>query len=192
MPFYHNLSPYIVSFGPFAIRWYGLFYISGFLLLYLYMTLLRRKKKLSLSQDQIDSYIISLLFGVVLGARLLYVLFYNPMYYLSHPAEIIAIWHGGLSFHGGLVGALLASYLYCKKHKFSFLALGDIVALPLAFSLFLGRIGNFINGELVGRVTNLPWCFYFPARSLRFCNCKNSVAMGLAGCNGIGNIHDLG
>ena len=100
--------------------------------------------------------------GVVLGARLFEILFYNLSFYLEHPAELIAIWHGGLSFHGGLVGAVVSTWLFCKKKKIPLLHLCDYVVIPTALALALGRIGNFLNGELPGKITNVPWAVQFP------------------------------
>ena len=99
--------------------------------------------------------------GVVIGARLIYVLFYNPAFYIQNPLEIIVLWHGGLSFHGGLIGAIIGGLFFCKKKNMSFYDIADICVIPLAFGLFLGRIGNFLNSELVGRITDVPWCVKF-------------------------------
>ena len=109
----------------------------------------------------VDSLIVYLVIGTVLGARLFEVLFYNPSFYFGNPLEVLAVWHGGLSFHGGLIGAMLASYIFCRKYNIDYLELADIVSIPLAFGLFLGRIANFINGELYGYETSLPWAVKF-------------------------------
>ena len=109
--------------------------------------------------------IINLLYiiiGTVLGARTLYVVVYNLPFYLSNPFEIIAVWHGGLSFHGGLIGAVIAGFYFCKRKKIDFYEIADISVIPLALGLALGRLGNFINGELYGRITNVPWAVKFP------------------------------
>lgn len=156
--FIHNIDPVLFSIGPFEIRYYGLFYAIGFVMAYLLISYLAKKKKLPLSKDDVADYILYVLVGTVLGARIFYVLFYNLSFYLSNPAEIIAVWHGGLSFHGGLIGAVIAGFYFCRKKKVSFYNLADITVIPLALGLALGRIGNFINGELAGRITNVPWC----------------------------------
>ena len=100
---------------------------------------------------------------VIIGARLGYILFYNFSYYLSHPLQILAVWQGGMSFHGGAIGVIIFGYFFCKKHNYNFYRLADPVAPFAAVALFLGRIGNFINGELWGRATNVPWAMIFPA-----------------------------
>jgi len=161
MQFYNNLSPTIFSLGPLDIRWYGLIYVTGFVIAYIYLLFLEKKKQTELNREQIDEFIFYLLIGTIIGARLFYVIFYNFGHYLENPLSILALWQGGLSFHGGLAGAFVSGMIFCRKNKLSYLKLADILALPLAFGLFLGRIGNFINGELVGRITNVPWCFYF-------------------------------
>ncbi|MBW2975140.1 prolipoprotein diacylglyceryl transferase [Candidatus Woesearchaeota archaeon] len=159
--FYHNINPVLLRFGPFEVRYYGIIFALGFILAYFFISFLAEKKALDLEKDDVWDLLFYLVIGTVLGARLFEVLVYNLPYYLKNPFEIIAVWHGGLSFHGGLIGAVIAGYLYSRKKKISFYDLADIVVIPLAFGLFLGRIGNFLNGELVGRITNLPWCVKF-------------------------------
>ena len=156
--FIHNIDPALFSIGPFQIMYYGLFYAIGFIMAYFLISYLAKKKELPLTKDDVADYILYVLVGTVLGARIFYVLFYNLPSYLSSPAEIIAVWHGGLSFHGGLIGAIIAGLYFCRKKKISFYELADITVIPLALGLALGRIGNFINGELVGRITNISWC----------------------------------
>ncbi|MBU0627883.1 MAG: prolipoprotein diacylglyceryl transferase, partial [Nanoarchaeota archaeon] len=128
---------------------------------YFFVYHLAKKRNLNLTKDDVADFIFYLIIGTVIGARLFEIIFYEPAYYFANPLEMIAVWHGGLSFHGGLVGAVLACYLYSRKKKVHFYDLADIVSIPLAFALFLGRIANFINGELVGRLTTLPWCVKF-------------------------------
>jgi len=159
--FYNNINPTLLRIGPLEIRYYGIIFVLGFIIAYFLIYHLAKKKDLKLTKDDVADFIFYLIIGTIMGARLFAVIFYNLKYYLANPFEIIAIWHGGLSFHGGLVGAALAGYLYCRKKKISFYDLADIVVIPLAFGLFLGRIGNFLNGELVGRITSLPWCVKF-------------------------------
>ncbi|MBI1972883.1 prolipoprotein diacylglyceryl transferase [Candidatus Woesearchaeota archaeon] len=160
--FIHNINPVLVNLGPLQIRYYGLIYALGFILAYFMLRSFIRQKKLHMEEKDLDTFMLYLIIGIVLGARLAYVLFYNFSFYLQNPLELIMIWHGGLSFHGGLVGAVTSSWFFCKKKKVSFLHLADYVVIPTALALALGRIGNFLNGELWGRITNLPWAVKFP------------------------------
>lgn len=155
--FVHDLSPVLIKLGPLEIRYYGLMYVLGFLFIYYMLRYLSREKKLELSNDEITDLMSYLIIGVIVFARLFYVAAYNLNYYLSNPIKIIAVWEGGLSFHGGLIGAVIVGLWYCKKKNLKFYDLADFFVIPLGIALFLGRIGNFINGELYGRVTNLPW-----------------------------------
>jgi len=159
MTFIHNLDPVLFNLGFSQIKWYGLMYAIAFLVTYFFVRAAVKHKKFGkkLTLDDVDALMILLVAGLIVGARLFEVLFYNPAFYFLHPAEIIAVWHGGLSFHGGLLGMLLATWLFCKKKKISLLALADVLIVPLALGQALGRIGNFINAELVGRITSLPW-----------------------------------
>ncbi len=156
--FYHNINPVLLEIGPFQIRFYGLFYALGFIIAYFLIYYLAKRKHLSITKDDVADLLVYEIIGIVLGARLVYVLFYNLPYYLQNPFEAIAVWHGGLSFHGGLLGAVVASYLFCKRKKIDFYDLADIAVIPVALALALGRIGNFMNAELYGRVTNVSWC----------------------------------
>ncbi|HLC72006.1 MAG TPA: prolipoprotein diacylglyceryl transferase [Candidatus Nanoarchaeia archaeon] len=160
--FIHTIDPVVFSLGPLEIRYYGIIYAFGFILAYFLLRYFIRQKKLHMQEQELDTYIIYLMLGVVLGARLFEILFYNLPFYLEHPAELIAIWHGGLSFHGGLVGAVFSTWLFCKKKKIPLLHLCDYVVIPTALALALGRIGNFLNGELPGKITNVPWAVQFP------------------------------
>ena len=153
-----DLSPIILGLGPFQIRYYGLFYALGFIIAYLMISHLAKRKQLNITKDDAADFIVYEIVGIVLGARVVYVLFYNLPFYLQNPIEIFALWHGGLSFHGGLLGAIIATFLFCKKRKIEFYDIADIAVMPVALALALGRIGNFINAELVGRVTDLSWC----------------------------------
>ena len=160
--FNFNINPEILSIGPVSIRYYGIIYALGFIITLFYLNYLRKKNRLELSKDDVYDLILYLVIGVVLGARIFEVMVWSPGYYFSNPGQIIAIWNGGLSFHGGLIGAALACYLFSKKHKLSFLKLADAIIVPGTLALALGRIGNFLNGELYGTVTNLSWCVNFP------------------------------
>lgn len=156
--FYHNINPVLLEIGLFQIRYYGLFYALGFVIAYFLIYYLAKKKELKLTKDDVADYLVYEIIGIVLGARLIYVVFYNPLFYLQNPLEIFAVWRGGLSFHGGLLGAVTAGYLFCKKKKIEFYDLADISVVPVALALVLGRIGNFMNAELYGRLTNVNWC----------------------------------
>ena len=159
--FYHNINPILFEIGHFQIRYYGLFYAMGFIIAYFLIYYLAKRKNLNLTKDDVADFLLYEIIGVVAGARLIYVLVYNPIFYFKNPFELIAVWHGGLSFHGGLLGAIIAGYLFCIKKKINFYELADIVVIPVALALALGRIGNFINAELYGRITNVPWCINY-------------------------------
>lgn len=159
----HNINPTLLELGPFQIRWYGIIFVLGFIIAFLVLLKAAEKKNIQNFQKE-DAYnlLLWLIVGIILGSRLFEILFYNPIYYLRNPSEIIAVWHGGLSFHGGLVGAVIVGLIYSRKKKIKFYDLADLLAIPAAIALAFGRIGNFINGELWGTKTNLPWCVSFP------------------------------
>lgn len=159
--FYHNINPTLFNVGPFEIRHYGLFLVISLIIGYFLIYYLAKKRKLKLSKDDVSEYLVYIIISAVVISRLFYVFVYNPKFYLQAPLEIFALWHGGLSFHGALIGAVIGAYIFCKKKKVSFYAIADITVIPLAIGLFLGRIANFINGELYGRITNLPWAVKF-------------------------------
>lgn len=161
MVFYHNIDPVIFSLFGLEIRYYGLMYVIGFIIAYFMITFLVKERKLNLKKEDVENFLFWLIIGVIAGARIFYILFYNLKFYILNPFEAIALWHGGLSFHGGLVGALVVGFIFCKRKKISLLKLADICVIPLAIGLGLGRIGNFLNGELYGRVTDLPFGFKF-------------------------------
>jgi len=156
--FFHNINPVLIELGPFQIRYYGLFYALGFVIAYFLISYLAKRRELSITKDDVADFLVYVIVGVVLGARLVYVIVYNPIFYLQNPFEIIAVWHGGLSFHGGLLGAITSAYIFCRRKKIAFYDLADIVVVPVALALALGRIGNFMNAELYGRITNVDWC----------------------------------
>ena len=160
--FIHNINPVLLRLGPFEIRYYGLFFVLGFVMAYFILNYLAKKKELSLSKDDIADFLLYVIIGTVLVARVFYIIFYNLPFYLSNPFEMFAIWHGGLSFHGGFIGAAIAGFYFCKRKRIDFYEIADISVIPLAFGLALGRLGNFINGELYGRITNAPWAVKFP------------------------------
>lgn len=159
--FIHNINPVLLSFFGLEIRWYGLMYVFGFVMAYFFLKHLVKLKEVKLSNKDIEDFLFYIMIGMVIGARTFYVLFYNFSFYFEYPLEIFMVWNGGLSFHGGLVGGLVSSYIFSRRKKVNFLTLLDLSAIPFAFALIFGRIGNFINGELVGNVTNVSWCFDF-------------------------------
>ncbi|KIX14242.1 prolipoprotein diacylglyceryl transferase [Dethiosulfatarculus sandiegensis] len=162
---YPQIDPVLISFGPIAVRWYGLMYVLGFLGGYLVISNRLKKTLPRAPGDLTQELLLWCGIGLLLGGRLGYVLFYQWMnldWYLKNPIEIIAIWHGGMSFHGGLVGAALAGFTLLKKRKTPLLPAADAACLAAPIGLGLGRIGNFINGELYGRITELPWGMVFP------------------------------
>jgi phosphatidylglycerol---prolipoprotein diacylglyceryl transferase len=161
-----HLGPYNiggVELGPFAIRWYGLMYLLAFVLV---VVLGRKRARQNLLTGwhprDIDDMLFYGVLGVILGGRLGYVLFYKPIYYLVHPLEILQVWQGGMSFHGGFLGVLIALWFYARKRRRHWLDVTDFVAPLCPLGLAAGRLGNFINGELVGRVTDAPWGMVFP------------------------------
>ncbi|MBI2608661.1 MAG: prolipoprotein diacylglyceryl transferase [Deltaproteobacteria bacterium] len=160
--FYHNLSPIIFEIGPLQVRWYGVLYMSGFVFAYFLFRKMIREGFFKYDEKKIDSLLTYILLGVVLGARFLYVIVYDNFFeHLSHPWTILAIWKGGLSFHGSVIGVCLVTWLVSKKEKFSFWHLSDVICICVPLGLGFGRIGNFMNGELFGRITDVPWAFVF-------------------------------
>ncbi|MDH4230203.1 MAG: prolipoprotein diacylglyceryl transferase [Nitrospirota bacterium] len=159
---YPNIDPVIVHLGPLAIRWYGMAYLCGFLFGYLLTGRQRREGLLNITSDQLSGLVTAMILGVILGGRLGYVLFYDLPHYFNHPLQAFAIWRGGMSFHGGLLGTLVAGALYCRSEKLPYLSVADRVAVVVPVGLFFGRVANFINGELWGRTTDMPWGMIFP------------------------------
>lgn len=160
-----DIDPVAVAIGPLEIRWYALAYLCGFLLGWAYaLHLARLDPKSRPNKEDIDDFLPWAVLGVILGGRLGYTIFYQPGIYLSEPLEILKVWHGGMSFHGGALGVIAALILYSWKHKIELFRLSDIVCACVPIGLFLGRIANFINGELFGRAapTDLPWSIVFP------------------------------
>ncbi len=157
-----QIDPVLIEVGPLAVRWYGVMYSLSFLLGW--PLLKRRAKKLQpdLSDDTLGDLLVWVLMGVVLGGRMGYVLFYQPGFYLSDPLAIVRVWEGGMSFHGGLLGVGVAGCLFAHRKKIRCALLVDLLVPIVPLGLFLGRIGNFINGELWGRTTDVPWGMVFP------------------------------
>jgi len=159
---YPIINPTIINIGPLQIRWYGVMYILAFLASYFLVRYQIRKKRLNIDINTVNDLFLFLIIGLIIGARLGYVIFYNLPFYLSHPLKLFAIWEGGMSFHGGLIGAIVSGLIYIKKHRANFWAIADLIVVTAPIGLGLGRLGNFINAELYGRVTNVPWGMIFP------------------------------
>ena len=157
----HNLDPTLLQLVHLEIRWYGLVYVLGFFLTVFWLQHMRKKGFIQLSKDEIWDLVFFLMVGVLVGSRL-FLVFWNPEIYLSHPLNLIKIWEGGMSFHGGFVGIVAACWFYCKRKKLPFWKIADVMSVPTIFALAFGRLANFINGELVGRVWDGKWCVVFP------------------------------
>ncbi|MBW7851665.1 MAG: prolipoprotein diacylglyceryl transferase [Rhodospirillales bacterium] len=162
MPF-PEIDPIAIQLGPIAIRWYALAYIAGLFGGWGYLRFLAKRPPYPMTITQADDYLTWATLGVVLGGRLGYVLFYKPLYFLGSPWEIVMVWHGGMSFHGGLLGVAAATILYARRHGLRLLAVADALAVIAPIGLFFGRIANFVNGELFGRpAPDVPWAMVFP------------------------------
>jgi len=158
-----QFDPVLVHLGPLAIRWYGLMYVIAFIaVIVLGKYRVRQGLGQGLDTKDVDDMLVYGIFGVILGGRLGYVLFYKPHYYFEHPAEVLQIWTGGMSFHGGFIGVMLGIALFCAIRKRNWLSTMDFLAPLVPPGLATGRIGNFINGELPGRPTEVPWGMWFP------------------------------
>ena len=161
-----QIDPIIFSIGPLAVRWYGMMYLLGFVGGYFAMCHVARFRNFGISKEQISDLLFYGVLGVVFGGRLGYTLFYNADYYLANPLQIFYVWEGGMSFHGGMLGVVTVLLLFSFKRKIPLLVIGDIVVVAVPIGLGLGRIGNFINAELWGRVTDQPWGVVFPGAGL--------------------------
>ncbi|HPG54177.1 MAG TPA: prolipoprotein diacylglyceryl transferase, partial [Smithellaceae bacterium] len=167
-----HITPYLFSIGTFQLRYYSLMYIVAFVLVYFLVIYRIKNEKYKYTAEDIQDYLVWAMIGVLLGARLGYVLIYNFVYYLQHPLEIFLpfsfadgirfIGISGMSYHGGVIGVIIMSVLFCRKRKIDFWKFADLIcpAIPLGYTF--GRLGNFINGELFGRATTMPWGMYFP------------------------------
>ena len=157
-----NFDPIAFSIGPLDIRWYALAYIAGIVLAWRYVLWLVAKPPRLLSRDNCDDLVTWCTVGIIVGGRLGQVLLWEPSYYFANPLEIVKVWKGGMAFHGGLIGVILAMFLYARAKKIPFFAVADPIAAATPIGLLLGRLANFINGELWGRVTDVPWGVIFP------------------------------
>ncbi|MEX0329469.1 MAG: prolipoprotein diacylglyceryl transferase [Ruegeria sp.] len=174
-----DLSPDLFSISVFgidlALRWYALAYIAGILIAWRMAVVALRRPRLwaggqaPMQPDQLEDLVTWIIIGVIVGGRLGFVLFYQPGYYLSHPLEIVKVWQGGMSFHGGLLGVIIATYFFARRHKAPVLSLADLVAHTVPPGLLLGRLANFTNAELWGRPSDLPWAVIFPGAAAQDC-----------------------
>jgi len=163
-----NFDPVLIQLGPFAIRWYALAYIVGILVGWLYARAIIRAEKpwgglAPMTAADYDDFIVWVTLGIILGGRIGYVLFYNPSYFAAHPLESLELWKGGMSFHGGFTGCIAAVVLFAKSRGIPVLSLGDVTCAVGPIGLFLGRLANFVNGELWGRPADVPWAMVFPS-----------------------------
>jgi phosphatidylglycerol---prolipoprotein diacylglyceryl transferase len=164
---YPRIDPVLIDFGSFEVRWYAFAYMAGFLLGWLYARMLVRSGRLwagapPMKPGDVDDFVLLCVPAIIVGGRLGYVLFYNPWYFATNPLEIVEPWTGGISFHGAFLGAVAAEIFFSRWRKVPFLSLTDIVCAATPIGLCFGRVANFINGELWGRVTDVPWAMIFP------------------------------
>ncbi|HYM30882.1 MAG TPA: prolipoprotein diacylglyceryl transferase [Candidatus Cybelea sp.] len=164
---YPDIGAEIFRIGPFAVRWYALAYVAGLLLGWRYLLYMAKRKDARIAERDADDFLLWATLGVVLGGRLGYVLFYQPLKYAAHPLEIFYVWQGGMSFHGGLLGVITALILFARVRRLALFDLTDLVAQIAPLGLLFGRIANFINGELWGRPSDVPWAMIFPMDELR-------------------------
>ncbi len=165
---YPEINPVLISIGPFSVRWYALAYIAGILAGWYYARIIIASKRLwggpaPLTVTDFDDFIIWITVGIIFGGRIGYVLFYNLGYFAARPLEIFALWTGGMSFHGGVIGCMVVTILFALRRGIPVLSLGDVTLAVAPIGLFLGRLANFINGELWGRPTDVPWAMVFPS-----------------------------
>ncbi|MBN2142627.1 prolipoprotein diacylglyceryl transferase [Candidatus Woesearchaeota archaeon] len=186
MMFEQMINPVFLELGPLQIRYYGLVYAIGFLVAYFLLYRIAKQGKIkNLDEERADQLILYMIIGGIVGGRLAHFLFYNFQLLISHPLEIFLIWHGGMSFHGGIIGMALAIWLFARRNHIKFYKIADIVVLPAAFFLIFGRIANFINSELVGVVADparVPWCVKFPVVDD---NCRHPSQLYEAGKNAV-------
>ena len=163
----HNLNPIIFDFGIISLRWYSLAYLFGIIFGWWFgkkiISFINKEHKSNFNLDLFDDYITYVILSIIIGGRLGYVIFYNLGYFISNPIEIFFIWKGGMSFHGGLLGIIAATILFSKKKGFDKLVLLDVASCVAPIGIFFGRLANFINGELYGKPTDLPWAVIFPS-----------------------------
>jgi len=159
---YPHLDPVAFKIGFFKVHWYGLMYLASFIIGWFLLKYRVKKFKLDWSSDKLADLVFYGALGVILGGRIGYILFYNLSLYLAHPLQMLEVWDGGMSFHGGMLGVLIAIAYWCHKYQEAFFSVTDFVAPVIPVGLAAGRLGNFINGELWGRVTDVPWAMIYP------------------------------
>ena len=162
--FINNINPVLFNIGPFSLRYYGVVYFIGFILTYLVLKHSTKNKTLKLTEDQLDSYFIWVIIGSILMARIFEIFVYNFQEYITNPSEMYKIWHGGLSYQGGIIGVIIVTLIFCKKYKIHFYDIADLIAIPAALGLAIGKLANYTNSELYGTITNAiatPWCVVF-------------------------------
>jgi len=167
------IDPIIFKVGSFQLTWYALVYIIGFIVCTIALSKASKRKEINLKQSEVYDFVIILVIGMLIGARLFHIVFWDLSYFTNNPSEILRIWKGGMSFHGGLLGMLLISIYYSKKKKIDFFKLADILVLPAALFLALARIANYINHEILGTITSSGWCVEFPGVS----GCRHPVQL---------------
>ncbi|HEY1953597.1 MAG TPA: prolipoprotein diacylglyceryl transferase [Gemmatimonadaceae bacterium] len=177
---YPRIPPDIVSIGPFRLRWYAVMYVIGYFVGYRLVLARIRRGMSALTQKQLDDLLPYLVIGMLIGARIIYVFVYDFPTYRAHPWSAFAVWEGGLSFHGAVLGMAAAVALFAHRHNLPYLAVSDTIALAGTPGLFFGRLGNFINGELYGRPSNVPWAMVFPADPLHLPRHPSQLYEGLA------------
>ncbi|MBI1245182.1 MAG: prolipoprotein diacylglyceryl transferase [Alphaproteobacteria bacterium] len=160
---YPAIDPIAIEIGPVAIRWYALAYIAGIVGGWKYAATLNDTRLRAMSREALDDFVVWVTMGIILGGRLGYVLFYKPSYYLAEPLEALMLWRGGMSFHGGMLGVIIAIVAFARRNSLDLFRVGDLVTCVVPIGLFFGRVANFINGELFGRVApDVPWAMIFP------------------------------
>ena len=159
---YPQIDPVLIQLGPFAIRWYALAYVAGLIIGWRIMRRVAAKPPAILSPEKIDDFLLWAALGVIVGGRLGYVLFYKPSFFLQNPLSILTLWEGGMSFHGGLLGVIVATIVFALRNTTNPFMLSDLIAIVAPVGLFFGRIANFINGELWGRPSDVAWSIIFP------------------------------
>ncbi len=178
--FIHNIDPVLLSLGSLQIRYYGLVYFLGFVFLYFFLRYQARKGLIkNLTEEKVETLILYAFIGLMIGARLFTFVFYYPQALLADPLVLFKIWQGGMSFHGGLVGVVVAGYLFSKKHNVKFYSLADLIVIPAAIIVFFGRIANFINAELPGTVTDFALCVEYPNHPIQGCRHPYVIYEGL-------------
>ena len=157
-----NIDPVLIQIGPLAIRWYSLAYIAGIVIGIFYLNFLAKKIKFDLGKNFFDDFLVFSVLGIIVGGRLGYVIIYDLATYCTHPLKILRTWDGGMSFHGGFIGFIIATIIFAKRRRINYWKILDLAACVAPIGIFFGRLANFVNRELVGRITDMPWGIIFP------------------------------